>query len=33
ALTYYHKINNTCLTATETAYLIIQKINQIKEKN
>ncbi|MCC9723132.1 shikimate kinase, partial [Streptococcus agalactiae] len=25
--------NNTCLTATETAYLIIQKINQIKEKN
>ncbi|MCC9969785.1 shikimate kinase, partial [Streptococcus agalactiae] len=26
-------INNTCLTATETAYLIIQKINQIKEKN
>lgn len=33
ALTYYHKINNTCLTATETAYLIIQKINPIKEKN
>ncbi|MDE7505358.1 shikimate kinase, partial [Streptococcus agalactiae] len=28
-----YKINNTCLTATETAYLIIQKINQIKEKN
>ncbi|HGC6577072.1 TPA: shikimate kinase, partial [Streptococcus pyogenes] len=30
-LTHYQKINNTHLTAAETAQLIIQKMTHIKE--
>lgn len=30
-LTHYHKINNTKLTAVETAELILQKMKEIKE--
>lgn len=32
-LTYYYKINNTNLSATETAQLIIKKMEELEQKN